>query len=88
MEYVYHCPDCGIDFAEEHPMGEAPEFAECPTCYTQSRRVLIMPVVQFKARGFTGAGRAGAGRVDVWRHKDGSPLTDSDKNRVPEHYDE
>ena len=85
--YLYRCPNCG-DFEETHRMGRAPEFVECVNCHTQSRRVLIMPEVHFKARGFTGAGRRGEGRLDVFRHKDGSTLTDSDKDRVPEHYDE
>ena len=47
-----------------------------------------MPNVHYKARGFTGAGRVGGGRIDHFRHADGSPLTDADKNRVPAHVGE
>ena len=47
-----------------------------------------MPAVHYKARGFTGAGRAGEGRVDNLRHRDGTPLTDADKKRVPAHCEE
>lgn len=89
IRYPYRCPNCEWEFTEAHPMGLAPSVAICPRgCHTQARRVIAMPIVLYKARGFTGAGRAGEGRVDVFRHKDGSPLTDSDKNRVPEHYEQ
>ena len=47
-----------------------------------------MPNVHYKARGFTGAGKAGDGRIDHFRHADGSPLTEADKNRVPAHVGE
>lgn len=72
-------------------MGTAPTVAYCPECPGSLRlalRVFEMPNVHFKARGFTGAGRAGGGRVDHFRHADGSPLTDADKNRTPIHAEE
>jgi hypothetical protein len=47
-----------------------------------------VPNVHYKARGFTGAGRAGEGRIDHFCHADGSPLTEDDKNRVPTHIEE
>ena len=87
--YLYRCPNCGEEFTESYPLGLAPGVAICRGgCHTSANRVYKAPAVHYKARGFTGAGRAGAGRVDVFRHKDGTPLTDSDKDRVPEHYDE
>lgn len=88
MIYRYRCPACKGYFEEDYRIGRAPAMADCPNCHTRSRRVITAPHVHFKARGFTGAGRAGAGRVDHFRHKDGSVLTDTDKNRIPAHCDE
>ena len=86
--YSYRCPICEDEFSEDHPMGCAPAFAECPECHTHSRRLIAMPNVHYKARGFTGAGKVGDGRIDHFRHADGSPLTEADKNRVPAHAEE
>ena len=81
MIYLYRCPECKRDFEEGHPIGRAPRFARCPICRTHSRRVLQVPNVHYKAKGFTGAGREGGGRLDNFRHADGSPLKDSGKDR-------
>jgi putative FmdB family regulatory protein len=79
--YAYRCPNgCG-DFSQSHRMGLAPQFAECPKCHTQSRRLITVPGIAFKGRGWT------RGMIDPFCHSDGSPLTESDKNRTPPHYE-
>ena len=70
ITYNYRCPECG-EFTEQHRMGLAPEFAECPNCHTRSRRLLMMPNVHWHCRG------SSKGRVDPFRHADGSRLEKS-----------
>jgi putative FmdB family regulatory protein len=82
--YEYWCPVCKDTFTERHPMDKKiPSIVTCPWCGQLSKRTLRMPSVHWKCQGGTGAGRKGEGRIDHFRHKDGSPLTSVDEQ--PEH---
>lgn len=46
--YVYRCDrDCGADTEQSYPMGEAPDFIECPdsACRGRARRIITAAAV-------------------------------------------
>lgn len=86
--YLYKCLDCGKELEKFTHIRLRNDRVECPKCGTSMVRTLNVPSIHYKARGFTGAGRGGGGRIDHLRHSDGSPLTEADLNRIPQHLED
>ena len=80
--YGYKCPSCNYEFESPFHMGEAPAKARCPICHGPATRQFSVPSVHWHTVGST------KGRINPFRHRDGSCLTEADKTRVPEHYDD
>lgn len=78
VQYPYFCYDCG-EFPAIFPMGGAPNEMPCPSCGQLGKRMYEAPAVHWHTVGAT------KGRIDPFRHRDGSKLTEADKDRVPEH---
>lgn len=87
--YIYQCPYCGHCTERMRTIAERDDPEGCPACDFPLKRILVAtPAIHYKAKGFTGAGRRGDGRIDPMRHRDGSPLTEEDLNRTPQHLED
>lgn len=52
MIYHYVC-SCGEEIQKEFEMGKSKLFIECPICFHEMYKVIVVPPIQFKGDGFT-----------------------------------
>lgn len=49
--YEYECQTCGVHFEKRQSFNDAPH-ADCPNGHSDTRRLLVAPVIVFKGSGF------------------------------------